>query len=374
MPPEVNVAIIGAGVVGLAISAELAATESDVFVVERNHSFGLEISSRNSEVIHAGIYYPEGSLKRKFCVDGNRLLYDLCREYGVEHRRLGKIIVAVDDGELGRLEELHSQGLRNGAADLTLISRSEVKQLEPNVQAAAGILSPSTGILDAHGLMRCFHGLARERGASFVFETEVTGIEPNGAGYEVRIRDREGESAFTTRVLINAAGLASERIAGLAGIDTAAAGYSLRLCKGEYFSVNSTRGAPVGRLVYPLPEHAGQGIHVSLSLDGLVRLGPNARYVDDVDYAVDEGQRETFCDSVRRFLPGLRPEELEPDFAGMRPKLQGPDDGFRDFVVADEAPRGLPGLVNLVGIESPGLTGSPAIARHVAGMVREMLH
>ncbi len=373
MSIEVDVAIIGAGVVGLAIAAELAQQQKGVFVLEKNQTIGLETSSRNSEVIHAGIYYPEGSLKARFCVEGNPLLYDFCEKYGVDHRRLGKIIVATNNGEVEKLEEFLDLGHRNGVTDLKLISRDEVRHTEPNVEAVAGILSPSTGILDAHALMRALYGLARERGTDFVFETEVIGLEKVGTGYEVEIRDREGTSSIRAGIVINSAGLNSDQVAGLAGIDLTHAGYRLHYCKGEYFSLNWPDGLPVSRLVYPLPEHAGKGIHVTPTMDGRMRLGPNTRYVDEIDYGVDETDKETFYQSVKKFLPGLRLEDLEPEMAGIRPKLQGPEDDFRDFVIAHEEDRGLPGLINMVGIESPGLTGAIAIGRHVAGMVRGIL-
>ena len=370
---EVNVAIIGAGVVGLAVAAELARREKAVFVLEKNTAFGLETSSRNSEVIHAGIYYPEGSLKARLCVEGNPLLHEFCRKHGVDHLRLGKIIVATDDTEVDKLEELYALGRTNGVEDLRLLSGEEVNRLEPNVEAVAGMLSPSTGILDAHALMRALHGVARERGADTVFDTEVTGIARAGTGYEVEIRDREGTSTIHAEVVINSAGLNSDRVAGLAGIDVAQAGYQLHYCKGEYFSLNSPEGPPVSRLVYPLPEHAGKGIHVTPAMDGRVRLGPSTIYVDEIDYGVDDTDQERFYQSVRKFLPGIRMEDLAPEMAGIRPKLQGPEDDFRDFVIAHEEVRGLPGLINLVGIESPGLTACTAIGRYVANMVRGVL-
>jgi L-2-hydroxyglutarate oxidase LhgO len=280
MPVEVDVAIIGAGVVGLAIAAELSRQQKGIFVLEKNHTFGLETSSRNSEVVHAGIYYPEGSRKARLCVEGNQLLYGLCQKYGISHRKLGKIIVATDEDEVSKLEKLYEQGLRNGVGDLKLLSRKEVKTLEPNVEATAGMLSPSTGIIDGYSLMRVFHVLAREQGTDFVFDTEVIGIEKTDNRYSVRIRDREGTSSFTTNILINSAGLNSDAIARVAGIDIDQARYRLHYCKGEYFSLNSPDGVPVKRLVYPLPELAGKGIHVTLNMDGQVRLGPNTRYVE----------------------------------------------------------------------------------------------
>jgi len=369
---EANITIIGAGVIGLAIAAELSRQQEGILVIEKKRTFGLETSSRNSEVIHSGIYYPEDSLKARLCVEGNRLLYEFCPKYGVGHRRLGKIVVATNEDEVGKLEELCRQGLRNGAGDLRLLSRKEVKEFEPNVEATAGMFSPSTGVVDAHALMRLMHGLAREQGTDFVFNTEVVGIEKTGDRYRVEIRDREGTSGLTTGILINSAGLYSDAIARLAGIDIDRVGYRLHYCKGDYFSLNSADGAPVSRLVYPLPEQAGKGIHITLNLDGAFRIGPNAYYVGEADYKVDDTQREIFYRSVKRFLPRLRIEDIEPDFAGIRPKLQGPEETFRDFVIRHEEAKGLPGLINLVGIESPGLTAAPAIARHVGEMVRRL--
>jgi len=369
MSTDVNISIIGAGVVGLAIAAELSQYEQDIFVLEKNQTFGLETSSRNSEVIHAGLYYPEGSLKARFCVEGNRLLYEFCEKYNVEHRRLGKIIVATSDEEVAKLEELIELGKNSGVTGLRLISRDEVKRLEPNVKAVAGLLSPETGILDAYSLMRALNGLARERGAHFVYSTEVTGITQANSGYEIEISDREGTSSIHADIVINSAGLNSDRIAGMTGINISQAGYRLHYCKGEYFSLNSPDGAPVSRLVYPLPEHAGKGIHVTPAMDGRVRLGPNTRYVDEVDYTVDDTDKEAFYESVRKFLPRIRLEDITPEMAGVRPKLQGPDDDFRDYIITHEEDRGLPGLINLVGIESPGLTASPAIGRYIARMV-----
>jgi len=222
-------------------------------------------------------------------------------------------------------------------------------------------------------LLKLLYRQARGKDAEFVFGTEVVGIERIGANYRVEIRDREGISAVISQVVINAAGLNSDRIAQLAGIDIAKAGYKLHYCKGEYFSLSSKYRNVVNRLIYPTPEQAGHGIHVTPRLDGGVRLGPNARYVEEVDYRVDETQREAFYNSVQRFLPHIELEDLDPEFAGIRPKLQGPGEAFRDFVIAHEEKTGFPGLINLIGIESPGLTASPAIARYVGRIVKELL-
>lgn len=373
MSREADVIIIGAGVVGLAIAAEIAGNQRRVFVFEKNRTFGLETSSHNSEVIHAGLYYPENSLKAQLCVEGNRRLYDFCEKYGVNHRRLGKIIVAADDKETIEIERLYKQGLLNGAANLKLLDKNDIKKMEPKVKAVAGLFSPSTGILYSYGLMKAYFGIAQEQGIGFVFNTEVIGIEKKSGGYEVTIKDREGISSITTGIVVNSAGLKCEEIAKLAGIDTDKAGYKIYYCKGEYFSLNGSVGRLVNRLVYPVPQQAGVGVHITLSLDGVLRLGPSVKYVDSVDYAVDESSKADFYQAAHRYLPGIKMDDLVPDFAGIRPKLQGPNEKFRDFVIKEESDRGLPGLINLLGIESPGLTAAPAIAGKVAGMVREKL-
>ena len=372
MLAEIDVAIIGAGVIGLATAGEIAQRKKEVFVFEKNHSFGIETSSRNSEVIHAGIYYPEDSLKTRLCVEGKSLIYELCEKHNIAYKKLGKLIVAINDNENAQIEKLYEQGGENGVEDLTLLSRTELKKLEPNVEARVGLLSPSSGVLDSHTLLKFLYRQARERGAEFVFGTEIVGIERMGTKYRVEIRDREGISAVTSQVVINAAGLNSDRIAQLAGIDIVKAGYKLHYCKGEYFSLSSKYRNVVTRLIYPTPEQAGHGIHVTVGLDGGVRLGPNARYVEAIDYGVDETQKKAFYNSVKRFLPHIELEDLDPEFAGIRPKLQGPGEAFQDFVIAHEEKTGFPGLINLIGIESPGLTASLAIAKYVGRMVKEL--
>jgi L-2-hydroxyglutarate oxidase LhgO len=372
MLAEIDIAIIGAGVIGLATVGEIAQRKKRVFVFEKNHSFGLETSSRNSEVIHAGIYYPKDSLKTRLCVEGKNLLYELCDRHDIACKKLGKIIVAASENETAQIEKLCEQGRKNGVEDLMLLSQTELKKLEPNIEARAGLLSPSSGILDSHILLKFLYSRAREKGAEFAFDTEVVGIEKRGAKYRIEIRDREGISAFISRTVINAAGLNSDRIAQLAGIDIANAGYRLHYCKGEYFSLSSKYKNVVKRLIYPTPEPDGYGIHVTVGLDGRVRLGPNARYVEEVDYRVDETQKEAFYNSIQRFLPNIKFEDLEPEFAGIRPKLQRSGEAFQDFVIAHEEKTGFPGLINLIGIESPGLTASLAIARYVGKMVKEL--
>lgn len=363
-----DVTVIGAGLVGLAIAAELAREGRSVYVLEKNDGFGRETSSHNSQVIHAGIYYPPGSFKAKLCVEGNALLYDLCHRWGIGHNRLGKLIVAADDDEAGQLEGLMARAIASGARDLSLLSRRELRRMEPNVAGVAALFSPWTGIVDAYHLMRCFAGRARENGARLVYRSEVVGIQRRDNGYRVEVRDASGVFSFHTVVLVNSAGLQADRVAGIAGIDPDSAGYRLSYCKGQYFSAGGN--GLVRRLVYPAPESkgAGLGVHVTLDLEGRMLLGPDAHYVTEIDYSVDDGQRQAFCESAMRLLPEIDCSQIQPEMAGIRPKLQGPGEEFRDFIIRDEADRGLPGFIDLIGIESPGLTASPAMARLVGSL------
>jgi L-2-hydroxyglutarate oxidase LhgO len=362
-----DVTIIGAGVVGLAIAAQVARRDRQVYVLEKNETFGKETSSRNSEIIHASIYYPEGSLKAQTCVEGNAMLYELCWKYGIGHRKIGKLIVATEGEEVEKLEALLEQGRRNGVKDLTMLSREEVREIEPNVEAIAAIFSPSTGIIDSHALMKYFLFKAKRKGANVSYRSKVIGIERLSDGYEVTVENGSGIFTFKTEVLINCAGLNSDKIAQLVGIDINEAGYKLYYCKGEYFSVGNGKDKLIKKLIYPTPEpnRAGMGIHATLDLEGKMRLGPNDRYVDGIDYKVDEWQKGAFYQSAKRFLPFIENEDLEPEMAGIRPKLQGPGENFRDFVISHEDKKGLPGLINLIGIESPGLTSAPAVAKYV---------
>ena len=369
------ITIIGAGVIGLAIGAQLAARSSEVYIVEKNEAFGKETSSRNSETIHAGIYYPEGTLKADTCVAGNALLYQLCSQNGIDCKQTGKLIVATGEEELSKLESLLEQGKRNGVDNLAVLSKGEVKELEPNIEAIAAMLVPSSGIIDSYSLMKFYLARAKEQGAQIAYHSEVIGIDKLSDGFEVIVESGGKTYSFKTELLINCAGLYSDRIAQMAGIDIDEAGYKLHYCKGEYFSVGSNKGRLVERLIYPVPDPSsgGVGIHTVIDIEGRMRLGPNARYVDGIDYKVDESQQEVFYNSVRPFLPFIEYNDLAPEMSGIRPKLQGPGEGFRDFVIRHERDRGLPGFINLIGIESPGLTGSPAIAKLVEDMVSELV-
>lgn len=375
MPDRIDITVIGAGIIGLAVAAHVADNQRQVFVLERNERFGMEVSSRSSEVIHSGIYYPSGSLKAITCVRGNALTYELCQKHGIGYGQPGKLIVATDEDETGRLEALFKLGMDNGVKGLELLSAREVKTAEPNIEAKAAIYSPSTGIVDSHALMSCFLNLAREKGADIVYRSSVTAIDKTGNGYMITASDGCGTSSFETSVIINCAGLDSDRVAALAGIDIDKAGYRLHYCKGEYFSVDRSKSRMVAKLIYPLPktDGSGLGIHTNFNLEGMMRLGPSSIYVNKPDYTVDETHREGFAKSVKRFLPFIEADDLKSDTAGVRPTLQKAGDGFFDFVIAEESDKGLPGLVNLIGIESPGLTAAPAIGEMVSDIVSGIL-
>ena len=370
MQPELDVAIVGAGAIGLAAAAALAGAGRSVAVLERGAGIARETTSRNSQVLHAGLYYPAGSWKARLCREGRERLYERCARLRIPHRRIGKLVVAVEEAERAGLERLCELGTENGAPGLELVDGATVRRLEPAVRAVAALLSPDTGIVDAHALCLSWLAEAEAHGAWLAIRHEVVSIGRRAGGYRVEARDPDGGRAtLDCAALVNAAGLDSDRVAALAGIDVDARGWRLRPCKGDYFAL--APGAPlrVSRLVYPMPAGAGLGIHVTLDLGGRVRFGPDAEYVDRVRYDVDPAKAESFAAAAGRYLPGLRAEWLSPDQAGVRPKLAGPGEAFRDFVVEEASADGLPGLVNLIGIESPGLTAAPAIAARVLSLL-----
>ena len=373
MSHEVDVVVVGAGVVGLAAAAALARSHRGVVVLERHDRIASEVSSRNSEVIHAGIYYPEGSEKARMCVEGRERLYQHCEDRGVSHRQTGKIIVATCDDEVGILEELRERGLANGVPGLEMLSAAQVGRREPALRAVAGLYSPRTGIVDSHALCLSYAAEAESRGAQILLRTRVVEIEAIASGFRVTAAGGDGaRSAVTCASLVNAAGLSADAVAELVGIDVDQRGYRLHPCKGDYFSL--APGAPlrVTQLVYPVHTKAGLGIHATLELGGWIRFGPDTTYVDSVDYRVDAEKAGSFAQAIRRYMPGIRTEWLSPDYAGVRPKLAGPGEDFRDFVVAEESGPGFPGLVNLIGIESPGLTAAGAIAERGVDLLRDL--
>lgn len=371
---KTHITIVGAGVVGLAVAAELSKSYQDIIVVERHDSFGRETSSRNSEVIHAGIYYIKNSLKALTCVEGRPLLYRFCVENNVLHRRAEKLIVAKDSSEVAQLEAILRRGRENGVEDLRWLTQAEVKKLEPNVRAEGAIYSPQTGIIDSHTLMQKLADQFTSRGGMIVYNTEVVGIQKSKEGFEVEVRDTGGETLkVSTKILINAAGLSADKVSALAGV--ARPEYRLKYCKGVYFRVRSSKAKMVSRLIYPVPteNHTGLGVHATLDLAGQMRLGPDAEYVSEIDYTVEASKQKNFHEGVAGFLPFIEFDDLSPDTAGVRPKLQGPGEPVKDFVIKNEAEEDLPGLINLVGIESPGLTACLSISRRVEKLVKDII-
>ena len=373
MSYRADIAIIGAGVIGLAIASHVTRAGREVYVLEKNKTFGQEQSSRNSEIIHAGIYYEKDSLKAKTCLEGNSLLYQLCERNGIAYKKCGKIIVATSDIEAEKLEKLFERGNDNGVP-LKMLSQREMTRLEPNMKGIAAFFSPTTGIVDSYSLMRYFLGKAKENGTQVVFKTEVTGIEKVSGGYEVSVDDPSGGFSFMTRVLVNCAGLYSDKVAEMAGINIDEAKHNLHWCKGEYYSVSGGKNRLINRLIYPVPMTISVGVHVCFDVNWRLRLGPLFYYVNEISYKVDDSRKEAFLESSTvKALPFIEPADLDPESAGIMAMLQGEGEGFRDFVIKHEYDRGLPGFINLVGIDTPGLTSSPAIARYVSHLVNEIL-
>ena len=362
--------VIGAGVIGLAVARALAVTGREVIVLEREGAMGTHASSRNSEVIHAGIYYPAGSLKARLCVEGKHALYAFCAERGIAHRRCGKLIVATSPAQAAALEGIRARAAANGVDDLRLLSAAEARAVEPALACEAALLSPSTGIIDSHALMLACLGEAEDHGAAVAFHAPVERILAGAAGHRVETGG-PSPAVIEARAVVNAAGLfapdVAARMDGLGAAHVPVARY----CKGSYFSLAGR--APFSRLIYPVPETAGLGVHLTLDLGGQARFGPDTQWVDGIDYAVDPARGEGFYEAVRRYWPGLADGALVPAYAGVRPKISGPDDPAADFRIDGPEVHGISGLINLFGIESPGLTASLAIADAVAGEVAARL-
>ncbi|MCU1278786.1 MAG: Aminobutyraldehyde dehydrogenase [bacterium] len=368
-----DVAVVGGGVVGLACARELAARGRSVLLLERHARYGEETSSRNSGVVHAGIYYPTGSTKAELCVRGNRSLYQWCEERDVPFARVGKYIVAVEAAEEPALAEIAARARANGAVEVEPCGLEALRSAEPHVRAVAALWSPRTGIVDAAALMRSLFAACAD-GVDFAFRRRVVAVERDDRGaWILTARDPSGakESAVAAQV-VNAAGLDADELAALAGIDVDACGYRQRFVKGSYFRLRSSKSSLVRHLVYPVPprDQAGLGVHVTLELDGSVRLGPDVEPISRVyDYRVDADRASAFAAAASRYLPGICARDLSPDQAGIRPKLRAADGAVPDFVVREESAVGLPGWVNLVGIESPGLTCCLEIATRVATLL-----
>lgn len=364
---DVDVVIVGAGVVGLACAALLATRGDSVIVLDKNALPGQETSSRNSGVVHAGLYYPAGSLKAQLCVRGRELLYARAARNGIAHAKLGKLVIATEEAERPALEALVITATKNGAPDLRFLQRDEVVSLEPHLRAVAAMFSPETGIVDQHGLINDYRNQALAHGAELCLMTQVIGLDYTHDSYRIETRQSQTGERMTiaTRAVVNAAGLDATSVARLAGVPVDALGYVQQLCKGDYFAVSPRIGRMLTHLIYPMPVHAGLGVHLTFDTGGQLRAGPDTEYIARPSYEVDPGKRSAFYQAVARYLPAVREDDFTPDYAGLRPKLQGPGQPFRDFVIEEASAHGLPRLVNLLGIESPGLTASEAIAETV---------
>lgn len=375
MPPmdRMDITIIGGGVVGLAIAERLASDSREIILIERHDGFGRETSSRNSEVIHAGLHYSEKFLKTQLCVRGNPMLYELCENAGIPHRKTGKVVVATERDEIEKIHDVFDQGNKNGVPGLRLITKVEIEELEPHVAGLMGLYSPESGIIDVHQLMRNLEQSAKAQGVTVAYNCIVKGLHGDGNGYTIEVEDADGEQVeLASTVVINSAGLAADQIASMAGIDLDKAGYKIQLCKGEYFKVSNRHRGNLKHLVYPAPTPLSLGAHADIALDGSFKVGPSALYVDSIDYDVDALHQQEFFERARKFLPFVEFDDLSPDMSGIRPKLYGKGEPIRDFIIRDEQDRGLPGLVDLIGIESPGLTACLALAQHVESIVKDL--
>ncbi len=360
---DIDTLVVGAGVVGLAVTRALAVAGQSVIIAERHRSIGAETSSRNSEVIHAGIYYPPGSLKATTCVAGRNLLYRYCEERHLPHRRCGKIIVATNAAQMAELEVIATRARANGVDDLSLIDAAAVSRLEPELRAHAALLSPSTGIINSHAYMLSLLADAENAGAVLALGTSIMRVQPTERGLDVYV-DHAAQPALSVRNLVNAGGLSAQSVARSIDGFPEAHVPALGLAKGSYFVLS--RKSPFSRLVYPVPEAGGLGTHLTIDLAGAARFGPDVEWVDTIDYAVDAARVDRFYAAVRHFWPGIRDGDLQPGYAGIRPKIGGPGDPAADFVISGPADHGVPGVVNLFGIESPGLTASLALAELVS--------
>jgi len=364
---KIDCAVIGAGVIGLAVARALAAAGREVLLLEAESAFGTVTSARNSEVIHAGIYYPAGSLKTRLCVAGRGLLYDYCAERGIGHRRCGKLIVATGEAQAGQLAGIAARARANGVDDLVPLTREAARALEPALECTAALLSPSTGIIDSHGLMLSLLGDAERDGAVLALHSRVLGGAAADGGLVLRIASGGEETELLAGRVVNCAGLGAQGLAAaITGVDAASVP-PLSYAKGNYYSLAGR--APFSRLVYPVPEAAGLGVHLTLDLGGQARFGPDVEWIDEIDYTVDPRRADAFYAEVRRYWPALADGALQPAYAGIRPKPHAPGAAACDFLISSPAEHGVRGLVSLYGIESPGLTACLALAGHVAGIV-----
>ena len=363
--PDVETLIVGAGVVGLAIARSLAMQGQETLVVEQHDIIGSETSARNSEVIHAGIYYPRDSLKARLCVEGKQLLYAHCQSHGVPHKRLGKLIVATNDDQVQTLSKIRTHAEANGVGDLKLLDRQQTLQLEPQLNVMSGLFSPSTGIVDSHAFMLSLQGDAEDHGSMIAFNTEAENWQPRAqGGFALSFNDG---MKLTCQNLVVSAGLHAPNLLDQQPLFGDSRSRPTQFAKGNYFRLAGR--APFSHLIYPVPEPGGLGVHLTLDLGGQARFGPDVEWIDEIDYEVDPQRGAKFYAAVRDYWPGLADGALEPDYSGIRPKLVGPGEPNADFEIWGPDKHGVPGLVGLLGIESPGLTASLAIAEHVKSLI-----
>ncbi|MBY0381555.1 MAG: NAD(P)/FAD-dependent oxidoreductase [Xanthobacteraceae bacterium] len=364
---RVECIIIGAGVVGLAVARALARAGREVVVLESADDIGTGTSSRNSEVIHAGIYYPAGSAMARFCVIGKRKLYRFCEDHGVPHRRCGKLIVATGENEADKLAGIAARAATNGVEDLIELTGAKARRMEPALNCVGALLSPSTGIVDSHAYMLALRGGAEDAGAVFAFHAPLLSAKSVSDGFIVEVGG-DAATQLGCGLLVNAAGLHAVAVARVIDglpLDQIPTAY---YAKGNYFACSSR--APFRHLIYPVPEPGGLGVHLTLDMGGSARFGPDVEWIDSIDYDVDPQRADRFYPAIRRYWPGLPDGALLPAYSGIRPKIVPPAVAVQDFLIQDAQAHGVPGLVNLFGIESPGLTASLAIADHVAALLR----
>ncbi len=358
--------VVGAGVIGLAVGRAMALKGLEVIVLEATNRIGSETSSRNSEVIHAGIYYTQDSFKARFCVEGKHKLYSYLEERGIGHNRCGKILVATADDQIEKLHKLMASAAANGCDDLTYLDQQAVAVIEPEVRAIAGVFSPSTGVLDVHEYMLSLHGGLETHGGVIAFESPALEVTFTDNGIDVVVGGKE-PMTLKTNCLINSGGLHAIKLANNYRNFPQNLVPKQYYSKGNYFALSGKH--PFKHLIYPIPEQAGLGVHLTLDLAGQARFGPDVEWIEEIDYSVDEKRSESFYPAIRQYWPGLPDGALLPSYSGIRSKVQSPEEGLRDFIIQGPNEHNIPGLVNLFGIESPGLTSSLALADHVATLL-----
>jgi L-2-hydroxyglutarate oxidase LhgO len=368
---DYDVLIVGAGVIGLGIASELSSKGMSILLVERHSSFGNETSSRNSEVIHSGIYYETSSLKAKLCVEGSKLLYDWCNKYHVPYSKTGKFIIAIEEEEEESLFRLKKNGEDNGVEGLRITSSHEVMSKNPGVTCISALYSPNSGIIDSHKLMYSFLSLATKGNCDILYNHSAVKIDKKSSHYETTLKTTDGEVYnVSTEYVINAAGLDADLLAECSGIDIDKFNYRVTYVKGHYFRLRTGLSVIASNLIYPVTpvNFTGLGVHITLDLTGGLKLGPDVNYLENrvQDYSISENFQDVFFQSAKRYLPSLRFDDLSPDQAGIRPKLQKMDQPVKDFIINEESSKGFPKLINLIGIESPGLTSCIAIAKYIS--------